>query len=120
MKAFLQRHAEQIQGVLHGLDRLRLRGSLRLLQTEGGVATWLTKLGLKISQFTQGVDDWRQRLIARTKQDAAAAGRPVIYLPGFERKEDRVQQIRDRLGVGDNGLIAVLCTLEMTRSFDVY
>lgn len=120
MKAFLQRHADQIQGVLHGFDRLRLRGSLRLLQTEGGVATWLTKIGLKISQFTQWVDDWRQRLIARTKQDAAAAGRPVIYLPGFERKEDLVQQIRDRQGVGDNGLIAVLSTLEMTRSFDVY
>jgi len=120
MKAFLQRHADQIQGVLHGFDRLRLRGSLRLLQTEGGVATWLTQLGLKISQFTQWVDDWRQRLITRTKQDAAAAGRPVIYLPGFERKEDRVQRIRDQQGVGDNGLIAVLSTLEMTRSFEVY
>jgi len=77
MKAFLQRHADQIQGVLHGFDRLRLRGSLRLLQTEGGVAAWLAQIGVKISQFTQWVDDWRKRLIARTKQDAEAAGRPV-------------------------------------------
>lgn len=120
MKAFLQRHADQIQGVLNGLDRVRLRGALRWLQTEGGVAAWLTKIGAKVTEFTQRVDGWRERLIARTKRDAEAAGRPVQYLAGFERKEDLVQKIRDERGVAENGLIAVLSTLEMTRSYDMY
>ena len=120
MNAFLQRQAGQIQGVLSGFDRLRLRGSLRLLQTEGGVAKWLANLGLKVSQFIEHVNRWREQLIARTKHDAEQAGRPVQYLAGFERKEELVAEIRQQQGVADNGLIAVLSTLEMTRSFDVY
>lgn len=85
-----------------------------------GVATWLTKIGAKVTEFTQLVDGWRERLIARTKRDAEAAGRPVQYLAGFERKEDLVQKIRNKQGVAENGLIAVLSTVEMTNSFDLY
>ncbi|MGO9468402.1 MAG: hypothetical protein ACLQIB_51560 [Isosphaeraceae bacterium] len=53
MKSFLQRFGSFVSGVLHGFDRLRLRGSKRLLCTSGGVSTdrwasqrhpWLPKL----------------------------------------------------------------------------
>ena len=39
MRNFLQRHQEQVLGVLSGFDRMRFRGSLRLLQSAGGVVT---------------------------------------------------------------------------------
>ena len=120
MQAFLQRHAELIQGVLSGFDRLRMRGTLRLLQTGGGVVTWLGQLGLKVSDFTRHVDAMRKRLVARTNADAKAAGRPVIYQAGNEPKEELVQQIRKEQGVAENGLIAVLSTLELTHSWEVY
>ena len=55
--------ADPIQGLLHGFDRVRLQGALRLLQTAGGVATWLTKIGAKVAEFTPRVDGWRQRLL---------------------------------------------------------
>ncbi len=58
MKNFVQRQQSQIQGVLSGFDCLRLRGSLALLQSEGGrvvkktqprrkvdAATWLFPVG---------------------------------------------------------------------------
>ena len=49
-----------------------------------------------------------------------AAGRPVRYLAGMTDKERLVQEIRGQHGVAANGLIAVLSTLEMAKSFDVY
>jgi hypothetical protein len=51
MKKFLQRHGEQILGVLRGLDRTRLRGTLRLLATAGGVIHWLQSKGRAAGDF---------------------------------------------------------------------
>ena len=51
MRKFLQHHRGQIQGVLSGFDRIRFRGTLRLLQSEGGVATWLEGIGVAVKDF---------------------------------------------------------------------
>ena len=99
---------------------MRLRGSLALLQSEGGVASWLGKMKLLIRGFLKHAEGLTKRLVERTKADAAAAGRPVRYLAGTEDKERLVQQIRGEQGVAASGLIAVLSTLEMARSYDVY
>ena len=45
MRQFLQHHGEQILGVLSGFDRLRLRGTLRMFASEGGVVGWLQQAG---------------------------------------------------------------------------
>lgn len=120
MKNFVQRQQSQIQGVLSGFDRLRLRGSLALLQSEGGVASWLGKMGLLIRGFLQHAEGLTKRLVERTKAEAVSAGRPVQYLAGMVDKERLVQKIRAEQGVAANGLIAVLSTLEMAQSYDVY
>ena len=51
MRKFIQRHEEQILGILSGFDRMRFRGSLRLLQSEGGTATWLERIGVAVKGF---------------------------------------------------------------------
>ena len=51
MRKFVQRHEGRILGVLSGFDRMRFRGSLRLLQSEGGVATWLERIGVAVKDF---------------------------------------------------------------------
>ena len=56
VKAFLRRHTDQIQEVLHGFDRVRLRETLRWLQTEGSVASWQTNIGTMVTEFIQLVD----------------------------------------------------------------
>ena len=45
MKSFLQRHADNILGVLSCFDRDRFRGSLGMLSHVPGVASWLEALG---------------------------------------------------------------------------
>ena len=51
MRKFIQRHRDEILGVLSGFDRIRFRGTLRLLQSEGGVATWLERIGVTVKDF---------------------------------------------------------------------
>jgi hypothetical protein len=119
MKAFVQRFGAAILGVLSGFDRVRFRGSLRLLSNVGGVAAWLHHKGVLLKDFMPLAEDMTNRLRKHTKQVAEAAGRPVIYLESFCNKEELVRKIRDEKGTADNGLIAVLSTLETCRSYDI-
>ena len=78
------------------------------------------QMGLLMRGFLRHAEGLTKRLIERTKADAVAAGWPVRYLAGATDKERLVQQMRAEQGVAENGLIAVLSTLEMARSYDVY
>ena len=68
MKSFVQRHQEQILGVLSGFDRLRFRGVLRLLQSEGGTATWLERVGVAVNDFLNFAEGLTKRLCYRHSQ----------------------------------------------------
>jgi hypothetical protein len=120
MKSFIQRFGSKILGVLSGFDRIRFRGSLRLLSNVGGAGAWLHHKGILLKDFMSFADGMTKQLRKRTEAIAERAGRPVIYLESFCNKEELVRKIRDEKGVADNGLIAVLSTLETCRSYDIY
>jgi DNA-binding transcriptional MerR regulator len=61
-----------------------------------------------------------KRLKKQCEEIAAEGGRKVEYLPGYTDKEELVQSIRQKQGVADNGLVAVLSAVELCRSFDVH
>src|SRR5688572_9261542 len=120
MKKFLQRHGEQILGVLSGFDRIRLRGSLRLLATAGGVVSWLRSIGAPLEKFLEVSQELTKRLCRQTEKMAEAAGRPVIYLAERTDKEDLVQTIRGEQGAAGNGLVALLSAMEPVSSYTLY
>lgn len=120
MKAFVQRFGAKILGVLSGFDRIRFRGSLRLLSNVGGTSAWLNHKGVLLKDFMAFAEGMTKQLRKRTEAIAKQAGRPVVYLESFCNKEELVRKIRDDQGVADNGLIAVLSTLETCRSYDIY
>lgn len=120
MKSFLQRHSDEILGVLSGFDRLRFRGALRLLQSEGGVFSWLERIGVAVKDFAKYAEGLTERLCQAADKLAAGSGRKVEYLRSVVNKEQLVQNIRAEEGVAKNGLIAVLSTLEMGMSYEVF
>jgi hypothetical protein len=120
MKGFIQRHGEKILGVLSGFDRMRFRGTLRLLTTVGGTMAWLSRAGVLIKDFMKFAETLTRQVRQATEENAAAAGRPVRYLDRFVNKEELVRQIRSEQGLAADGMIAVLSTLEACTSYDVY
>ena len=120
MKKFLLQHGDQVLGVLNGFDRIRLRGCLRLLQTEGGVAAWLGQLGVALEGFLRFAEGLTKRLCQRTEELAESVGRRVHYFPGVVDKEDFVREIREKEGVAENGLVAVLSAVEPVMSYTMF
>jgi hypothetical protein len=116
MKSFLQRHGSKILGVLSGFDRVRFRGSLRLLCCVRGMASWLNAAGVLLKDFPDFAEKSTKRLRGSVEEYAQASGRPVRYLEGKTNKEELIRKIREEQPPAENGLIAVLSTIEGCQS----
>src|ERR1700674_404122 len=116
MQSFLQRHGSKILGVLSGFDRVRFRGSLRLLSCVRGMASWLNTAGVLLKDFPDFAKTTTKRLRDSVEEYAEAAGRPVRYQEGKTNKEELIRKVREEQPPAENGLIAVLSTIEGCRS----
>lgn len=120
MMSFLQRFGDKIKGVLSGFDRLRLRGTRRLLAHVSGLKHFLWKSRVKLQNFDAYVQDTTGTLCNGIKQAAKDAGRPIIYVPsGEENKGNLVDDIikRDKI---KEGLVAILSCVEPCSSYEIH
>jgi hypothetical protein len=119
VNAFLQRHASSVIGVLSGFDRVRLRGTVRLLANAGGLGAALGHVGVLLKDFKQFAMGVSGQIKSASEQAAASANRPVLYLnsPSIS-KEDTAREIARRDKIRE-GLICVLKAVEPCYSFHV-
>lgn len=120
MRQFIQRHGGKMPGVLSGFDRMRFRGTLRLLTSVGGMMAFLSVVGVRLKDFMAYAEEVTKRLRKTTERLAEQAGRPVRYLAGMTRKDELIEEVRRKEGVAPGGLIAIRSTLENCRSYDIY
>ena len=119
MKQFIAKHLSDIRGVLSGLDRVRFRGTYRMISTCRGLMNYFWQRRVLLKEFGEFARSQTEAL----RRDAAAvvtdAGRPLLYVnrPGAD-KEAIVREIarRDRIEVG---LVCGIKCLEMGMGFDI-
>lgn len=119
MKTFLSRFGAFILSVLTGFDRLRFRGTSRLLCNPRGVHSYLYQRNLLIKEFAQHCDQLTRTLTRQTEALAAADGDRVHYLnsPNTD-KEATALAIAQERGLSC-GRIATLSCVEGCRTFRV-
>lgn len=120
MNALVPQNKDHVIGVLSGWDRLVFRGTLRMLAFAGGMAGYLSRIGVLMKDFGEHAQAMTDRLIEASLKRAERAGRPVQYLhsPSI-RKDDYARRIAREDGITD-GLICVLTCVEPCRSFEIY
>src|SRR4029077_15108887 len=111
MKSFLQRFGSLILGVLHGFDRLRLRGSKRLLCTPGGVANFLFSRNVPFNDYECFAKDTTLTLCKAIETEAKQAGLYHYLNNSQESKEETALHLAAEQG-RQQGLIAVLGCVE--------
>lgn len=119
MHRFLQQHAADVTGVLSGFDRLRFRGTLRLIANSRGLMSLMAHLGVRVKDFKPFALGVTARIRAAVEQVAASAGRPLIYLKGWAHDKEALARelvTRDRI---EQGLIGVFGCVEGCKSFDL-
>jgi hypothetical protein len=111
MKSFLQRFAGLILGVLHGFDRLRLRGSKRQFCNPGGVASYLGHIRVPLKDYKSYAKDTTLTLCQAIETEAKQAGLYHYLNNSQESKEETALRLADEHGRKE-GLIAVLGCVE--------
>ncbi|MFN0134993.1 MAG: hypothetical protein ACKVS9_02630 [Phycisphaerae bacterium] len=120
MLSFIQRHAGAVTGVLSGFDRLRFRGTKRLLANAGGMMNFLSQKKVLLKDFKQYALHTTDQIRRATTNIAAAAGLAVRYLAGSaQSKETQVAQIEQEQGVR-HGLICILSCVEPCWSYEIH
>lgn len=114
---FIQHHATDVIGVLHGFDRLRLQGTLRSLYHPDVMALYLRRTGVLWKDFKGHVTGLTERIRQAAADLAQQQQRPMIYLASSATdKEDLARHYQRRDGVR-SGLVAVLSAVEPCRTW---
>lgn len=109
---FVTQHAQDVIGVLSGLDRLRLLATLRPLYQPSFMSRYLSRVSVLLKDFGSFVSSWTDRVRAAAQQVADQAGRPLTYLPTRSaRKELLARDLARREGL-TQGLVGVWSVTE--------
>jgi hypothetical protein len=119
MHSFLQRHAASVMGIVSGWDRLRFRGTLRMLANAVGLGRFMSYTGHLMKDFKKFSEQVTGQVRDASLAVAEAAGRPVIHLNSWTiNKEEQAQTILKQDGISE-GLICVLKAEEMCGSYNI-
>ena len=119
MDTFIQRHQQDVIGVLKGFDRMRFRGTLRSISYAEGVDRFLGAAGVRYKDFKEFALGLSKRLVDHAEQVARQASRPFEYRASHsEDKQAEAQRIAERDGITE-GLVCVLRTVEPCMSFSI-
>ena len=89
MNSFLQRHADSVTGMLSGFDRVRFRGTVRILANVSGLLSLMSHLSVLLKDFAGFAMELSEKLRLASSATALEAGRPLRYLASSQTcKED--------------------------------
>jgi len=119
MNHFIQRHQDDVIGVLAGFDRLRFRGTLRSIAYCQGLNRFLNIRGIRYKDFGTFAQDLSDRLKRHAEQIARQAGRPYQYVPTSRHSKEAIaREIAERDGIQE-GLVCVLRCVEPCMGFAI-
>jgi hypothetical protein len=119
MREFIKKHGTMILGTLCGMDRVRFRGSIRLLCSARGLTSVLTQQKVRLTEFYQFCESLTATLKGSVEQIAQSAGRSIRYIASsLLSKEDLVQELLRREGISE-GLVCVLSCVEPCRTYQI-
>jgi hypothetical protein len=119
MLQFIEKHRNDVMGVVSGFDRIRFRGTLRWLATVRGLACFLGSLRILLKDFTEYAKGLTTQMRSTIEALAREAARPTIYLNSTAiSKEHYARDIAGKDRVSE-GLICVLSCVEPCFSYEV-
>ena len=120
MRQFIEQFDDRLLGVLSGFDRLRFRGTMLLLSSEGGMSEYLWRNQVLLKDWDDFVGPLTERVRRSGEQLAAKTPSGRVHYLSTTRisKEEYVQDLL-RTQPERDGLVAVLSCVEPCRSFGI-
>jgi hypothetical protein len=118
-QSFYSKFGQYVTAVLSGFDRIRFRGTLRMLFDPAMMERYLGYCGILIKNFKSFAESTTAKVKASAYQAAAIAGRPVQYLrDAGVAKEELARELARRDKIKE-GLIGIFSAVEPCLSYSV-
>jgi hypothetical protein len=118
-ESFYSKFGQQITAVLSGFDRIRFRGTLRVLYQPGIMEQYLGYCGVLIKNFKSFAESTTAKVKAAAYRAAALAGRPLEYLPNAALSKEELARELARRDKIKQGLIAIFTAVEPCLSYSL-
>jgi hypothetical protein len=119
MNTFVSRFAASIYGVLSGFDRIRFRGTQRLLASVNGLTKFLAFKSILLKDFKTYVTGVTDEIRQQIEAGASASGLKVIYVNDSQASKEHLAAEEAKRAGKTNGLQAILSAVEPCRTFFV-
>ncbi len=119
MNEFIDKHQKDILEVLSGFDRVRFRGTFRVLAVVKLLLVWLRHQQVLIKDFGDFAESLTKRLKQSIEDVAQVQGRAIQYLVSSRiTKEQLVAELirREKL---TEGMVCALSAVESCRLYEV-
>jgi hypothetical protein len=117
MREFLQRHADQIRGVISCYDRIIIMGTLPDICYAGAMTTFLFRKNIRIFDYPRWAAPLKEEIRRNAEQLARDNGLEIEFIRQRNfRKEDRIREILNRRGEHP-GLVHIFSAMESCASF---
>jgi len=116
----LEKYSGKVKGILSTFDRMIIKGHLLNLYATNHRYYYLQQEGVLLKDFGKYAQQVTDKIKVHAKGIAEKSNRPYLYLnsPSVS-KEELAEQIMKRDQI-DEGLICVLSTVELCRSFSIH
>lgn len=119
MTSFLDRFSDSIHGVLSGFDRIRFRGTQRLLASVRGLTAFLAFRSVRLTEFKEYVTAVTTAIRRQVEAGAEQAGVAIEYVNDPSRSKEELAADLARRAGRTTGLRAILSAVEPCRTFFV-
>jgi hypothetical protein len=118
MNPFVERHQDDIAGVLSCFDRVVITGTLPDICHAKAMAGFLGYRNIRLFDYARWAEPLRDQLRANAERLAAEAGLQIEFIRRFKsfRKEDRIQAILAERG-DHPGLVHIFSAMETCSSY---
>jgi hypothetical protein len=119
MVCFLDRHQDNVIGVLSGFDRILFRGTLRSISYRDGLDRFLSYHDVLLKDFGRFAGGLSQTVKAHVQDLVAQSGRPYLYLESSKASKEKIAERICRDDQVAEGLICVWGCVEMCQSLAI-
>jgi len=114
---FITKYKAQTDGILHGFDRLIFRGYLSKMFGPKGMYHYLSKMGVRLTDYKTFVSNQTVQLKQHIEQLAARQNISIHYVNNSKTSKDELAQKYLKEHPTQQGLIAIITCLEVSITF---
>lgn len=108
----MELYNEKVFGAIRGLDRIRFRGTLRLIANERGMLVYMSYANALLKDFYKWIEDKTKIIRSSCARRAEEKGIPILYLNSSSvDKEEIAKDIMKERGT-KGGSICMLSSVE--------